>query len=274
MNLKDLNDCQLIISLKKCVEDEKKIIALVIEHLEEVERRKLYSELKYKNLFDYCMKELGYSHDQAYRRINAMRLSRNIPLVRKKLQQGELSLSNINMLSAHLKDNDITEKQQEKVVEAITNTSKRDCSMILDELLPRRSKPKSVSIRVSIELYEKLSVVMEDYGVDAEGALKLLLEFNEKRKIITEKVKKGRAVGKKRYIPKSVKLTALKRSNGKCQNCGSREKLQFDHIRPYAKGGQSKLENMRILCRNCNLREGIKVFGLKKMKRAGVERGS
>ena len=61
--------CNLLKNVKITVLNERKMSAQVIELLEEVERRKLYSDLKYKNLFDYCVKELGYSENQAWRRI-------------------------------------------------------------------------------------------------------------------------------------------------------------------------------------------------------------
>jgi 5-methylcytosine-specific restriction endonuclease McrA len=37
-----------------------------------------------------------------------------------------------------------------------------------------------------------------------------------------------------------------------CQLCGSDKELQFDHIRPVSYGGVGTLENLQILCRECN----------------------
>jgi hypothetical protein len=48
----------------------------------------------------------------------------------------------------------------------------------------------------------------------------------------------------------------------KCEKCGSKFALEVDHIRPRALGGGGEVENLRILCRNCNQREAVKIFGV------------
>ncbi len=43
--------------------------------------------------------------------------------------------------------------------------------------------------------------------------------------------------------------------------------LQVDRIVPVAHGGGCEEENLRLLCLSCNVREGVKEFGLERMKR-------
>ncbi|MDA1028498.1 MAG: HNH endonuclease [Bacteroidetes bacterium] len=38
--------------------------------------------------------------------------------------------------------------------------------------------------------------------------------------------------------------------------CGTETDLQFDHIVPHSKGGGDQVENLRLLCRDCNLKKG------------------
>ena len=48
----------------------------------------------------------------------------------------------------------------------------------------------------------------------------------------------------------------LKRDKFRCVLCGADatdRKLHIDHIVPACKGGQSKIENLRVLCQYCNL---------------------
>ena len=44
-----------------------------------------------------------------------------------------------------------------------------------------------------------------------------------------------------------------------CRYCGSDENLQVDHIIPRKAGGTHDLENLQVLCRNCNLRKSISI---------------
>jgi 5-methylcytosine-specific restriction endonuclease McrA len=70
-----------------------------------------------------------------------------------------------------------------------------------------------------------------------------------------------------RNIPKVLRAQVIERANGVCELCGSIYALEIDHIMPYAKGGKTELDNLRLLCKNCNLRAGIKEFGKEKMRR-------
>lgn len=63
-----------------------------------------------------------------------------------------------------------------------------------------------------------------------------------------------------RYIPARIKRAVWQRDDGRCtwrfedgQVCGSRDALEFDHFRPFAKGGRSDdARNVRLLCRMHN----------------------
>jgi hypothetical protein len=88
MNLNLLTDQSLHQQLKSFVHQERTLVTKVLEHLQEVERRRLYCDFKRTSLFDYAVKELGYSEDQAHRRIQAMRLMKTLPEVKEKLSSG------------------------------------------------------------------------------------------------------------------------------------------------------------------------------------------
>lgn len=72
-----------------------------------------------------------------------------------------------------------------------------------------------------------------------------------------------------RYIPTEIRRQVFKRDNGTCthvdkvtkRKCGSRWKIQIDHIRPIAIGGNSEIKNLRLLCQNHNLSEAQRTFG-------------
>ena len=70
----------------------------VLDHLREIEARRLYLRLGYSSLFDYTVHELHYTEASAWRRIKAMRLCRETRGVREWLQDGSLNLSNAALL--------------------------------------------------------------------------------------------------------------------------------------------------------------------------------
>ena len=61
---------------------------------------------------------------------------------------------------------------------------------------------------------------------------------------------------KRNNIKDEILSFILKRDREECVTCGSKDNLQFDHILPLSKGGSDEPENLRILCRSCNLSRG------------------
>lgn len=66
-----------------------------------------------------------------------------------------------------------------------------------------------------------------------------------------------RARDAKTYGPewRRNRLVALRRANGACElmengrRCGSRDRVQVDHITPVTQDGTHHLDNLRVLCR-------------------------
>ena len=60
-------------------------------------------------------------------------------------------------------------------------------------------------------------------------------------------------------IPEEVRLFVWRRDKGQCVRCGSRERLEFDHIIPVIAGGSSTERNVQLLCESCNRSKGATV---------------
>jgi hypothetical protein len=53
-------------------------------------------------------------------------------------------------------------------------------------------------------------------------------------------------------IGSEVRRSVVERDGLRCVQCGAAEDLQFDHILPVALGGATSVENLQILCGDCN----------------------
>jgi len=60
-------------------------------------------------------------------------------------------------------------------------------------------------------------------------------------------------------IPAAVKQEVWRRDGGRCVDCGSKEKLEFDHIIPVARNGSNTARNLQLLCEPCNRTKGSSI---------------
>lgn len=83
-------------------------------------------------------------------------------------------------------------------------------------------------------------------------------EFCGKRVTIRQSDDDSGSMSSTRLITKSVQHEVWRRDEGKCVMCGSRNKLEFDHIIPVAKGGSNTARNVQLLCESCNRSKAAK----------------
>ena len=88
-----LSDRELLRDTRNLVRHERHLQGAVIDHLAEIDARGLYLQRGFSSLFDYAVRELGYSDAAAARRIGAMRLCADQPDAREGLRDGSLTLS-------------------------------------------------------------------------------------------------------------------------------------------------------------------------------------
>jgi 5-methylcytosine-specific restriction endonuclease McrA len=102
-------------------------------------------------------------------------------------------------------------------------------------------------------------------------ALKALIAKLERAKFgATDRPRQGprRSNAKGRHIPAQVRRAVRERDQGQCtfvsesgHRCSSRSQLEFDHVNPVARGGESTVENLRLRCRAHNHYEAERAFG-------------
>jgi 5-methylcytosine-specific restriction endonuclease McrA len=103
VNLKSFTNSELEQSFFTAVRDERRIRQIVILHLVELNRRKLFLQLGYSSLYDYLVKKFKYSSSAAQRRIEAVRLIGEVPKVADKLANGEMNLSQVGDIQKAVK---------------------------------------------------------------------------------------------------------------------------------------------------------------------------
>ncbi len=71
-----------------------------------------------------------------------------------------------------------------------------------------------------------------------------------------------------RWIPNAVRRAVWKRDGGCCsfigkdgKRCGSRYQLEYDHLKPFAEGGEATVEGIALHCRAHNLHRARQHFG-------------
>jgi hypothetical protein len=141
MQLASLQDQQLLIATKTLVQSEREVLTKVLHHLREIERRRLYSDLGCQSLFEYAVKELKYSESQASRRLQAMRLMKEIPQIETAIASGELSLSNISQAQSLFRNQEkasqpISKTEKIKILRTLKNKTTREAQRSLLSLQP------------------------------------------------------------------------------------------------------------------------------------------
>ena len=256
MKLNHLSDQLLLKNTKSLVMNERKVIVHILWHLKEIDERKLYSDLKYASLFEYCVKELGYSESSAQRRIVAARALRSMPQLEPKILNGSLSLSTIGLIQKETKNNSLQEKQQ--IFKQAENKTLVEVSKLL---FKDSSSEKKVNIEIDKETWELLQELknLSPHTDALKVALKDAIQSVKKKKWGIDDKSKNLTFAQVARRPKITMRRALVQNKEiKCSHCQSKFSVEVDHIRPWAKGGKTVIENLRLLCRNCNQRAAIK----------------
>ncbi len=146
MNLKNLSNEALLAETKLYVQKEREMTLLVLHHLKEVERRRLFASLGYSSLFDYVTRELGYCAASACRRIDAMRLLKELPALEGKIQNGALTLSAVARAQSFFKKESTTlcaSLNVEQKLELMKQLENKSTRQVERELLAIASSPET-----------------------------------------------------------------------------------------------------------------------------------
>ncbi len=154
LNIKNLSDSLLIEKTNGLVREEREVLTNLLHHFREIERRRLFCDYKYESLREMLVKHFGYSDDEAYRRISAMWLLKDIPEVEEKITNGELSLSHLSLAQsffrkeAKIQKVEISKEDKLGLLTEISEQTIREAQriMISQSSAPEELRPDKMSI--------------------------------------------------------------------------------------------------------------------------------
>jgi 5-methylcytosine-specific restriction endonuclease McrA len=98
-----------------------------------------------------------------------------------------------------------------------------------------------------------------DEALDAADVLALVRERERRRRRRLERAHAalaGEAEPRRAHVARETRLAVYTRDGGRCTECGSGFELQYDHVIPHALGGGDGVDNLQLLCGDCNRRKG------------------
>jgi hypothetical protein len=133
-----LSDEALFQSLHAVLSKHRSCTANLVVHLAELDARRAHLGLGFSSLFAYCVEHLGFSEDEACRRIDAARISRQFPHIPALLASGNLTLTAAGLLKPYL--------TQENAAELLAGVSKKPTRAAREWLAARFPRPDVTAV--------------------------------------------------------------------------------------------------------------------------------
>lgn len=140
-----------------------------------------------------------------------------------------------------------------------SHLSKEDIFNIIEKLwLEKGSQPTLSEFE---KTHHTKKIIISNFGTWSTCLQQFVNWANSNHKKITIELNKMRHTTPREPNNK-LKVQVFKRDGLKCAICGrTREKypeleFEIDHKKPYSKGGETVLDNLQVLCRDCNSGKG------------------
>ena len=101
---------------------------------------------------------------------------------------------------------------------------------------------------------------VESEGLSGEDVKALALQMRQGKEATLARAHaemrgEAQAARPRKPIPEAVRHEVWRRDQGRCVDCGSRERREFDHIVPWSQGGSNTARNLELRCEPCNKRK-------------------
>ena len=221
-----LSDDRLLARTKELSGIEHHLEVVVIDHLREIQKRRLYLRRGFSSLFDYAVRELGYSDAAAWRRIKAMRLCADVEGVRERLQNGTMTLNAAAQLQHAF---DRQERKKERAARSAPGgTGFGAAAQSQDGAAPPRPAERQPAPVPVLDSEGRRELVEQASGKSSREVMQLLAEVDPELAAAADRV---RPLGGGRWELKAV-------IDDECRRGLERLKGLLSHVDPHLTLGQ------------------------------------
>lgn len=256
ISIKSLSDQDLILSTERIVEQERKIVQVLIWHLQEIQDRRLFLSMGFVSLYECLIQHFKMSDTTAYGRIKVLKILEDVPEICESLKTGELNISNIALAHSFIEKHqkltgeELSSREKVDLIENLKNKTTSEVKELLARCNPDTALPhdeikiltkshSQLKSTVSIELVKKIEYLKslishENINPTHEELLAMafdaLIEKVEKKKGIRARASKALVQkpdekptqrltdGNSRYLSRGIKRIVFKRANGQCEH--------------------------------------------------------
>lgn len=218
MNFKNVTDQTLDANLKSLVVSERELLSEILLHIAEVDRRRMYLHLGYPSLFEYLTKSTGYANGSAQRRIDAARLSLEVPEVIANLESGKINLAQVTLVQKSIRE------VQSQITGTRVKISTQIKETLLNDLANKSFSESEVLVRKTLDIKLKTAAQLK-YQKDESVRLEITFskeqwqKLNKMRELLSNSLPNGSWNQIFEYVAEKViqqkdKARVLKKRNG------------------------------------------------------------
>jgi len=139
LSLDELTNQALLDQFGDLVQQDHHHTADLLQHIDAIDQRQLWAQRGHPSMFDLCVSRYHMSESTAGKRIGAARTARRFPILFEMVARGEIHLSGVHRLKAHL-----TPENHEQVLAQAKHKTIREIDELVARLAPRPDVPSTL----------------------------------------------------------------------------------------------------------------------------------
>ena len=224
MILTHLSDVELIGSFKETVLSEREMLVLQLDHLIELDRRKLF--FHYSSLSSFLVHEHGMEEWLVERRIRAARLMKRIPSIRAGLESGKLNLTLMEHALGCAHREKLSDDELSELLQAISGMTTRAAQREIATLYPETYELPKDRIRPLNEEFSEVRFCAHQDLLDQMEEIRGLIAHAHPRATIAELMDVLMTDYRDRHHPVEKAMRAEKRAQAKAARAAKKEKAK------------------------------------------------